>query len=180
MSRDSVTTTRDDDGNVVTVTKAADGTTTIVSKDEDGRVSKTVKASDGKVIVAKSGEGVAVATLGDDRYVGFDSHHGWRPDLPWWMFLVVFLSIVGVIKTAIRARAGDTRTSREIRADARARRAGLASATGVSPSREAELLAKENASLKGQLVRMEERVRVLERIVTDPAKRVADEIDSLR
>lgn len=46
--------------------------------------------------------------------------------------------------------------------------------------REMEALANENAGLKGQVVRLEERLAVLERIATDPATRTAHEIEQLR
>jgi hypothetical protein len=42
------------------------------------------------------------------------------------------------------------------------------------------LLSNENADLKGKLLRIEERVAVLERIATDTGTRLAHEIDSLR
>lgn len=38
----------------------------------------------------------------------------------------------------------------------------------------------ENRDLKGQITRLEERLKVLERIATDPAERTAREIESLR
>lgn len=46
--------------------------------------------------------------------------------------------------------------------------------------RKIELLSHENAQLKGQITRLEERIAVLERIATDPADRTAREIDALR
>ncbi|MDQ4086502.1 MAG: hypothetical protein M3177_00575 [Pseudomonadota bacterium] len=46
--------------------------------------------------------------------------------------------------------------------------------------RERELLETENAALKRQVGRLEERLAVLERIATDPAERTAREIESLR
>ena len=46
--------------------------------------------------------------------------------------------------------------------------------------REMELLVNEDAGLKGQVVRLEERLAVLERIATDPAERTAREIEQLR
>jgi hypothetical protein len=46
--------------------------------------------------------------------------------------------------------------------------------------RKIELLSAENERLTGQLGRLEERLRVLERIATDPAERTAREIDALR
>lgn len=47
-------------------------------------------------------------------------------------------------------------------------------------ARKIELLSTENERLTGQLGRLEERLRVLERIATDPAERTAREIDALR
>ena len=46
--------------------------------------------------------------------------------------------------------------------------------------RKAELLEAENTALKAAQLRLEERVAVLERIATDPGRRIATEIDSLR
>ena len=46
--------------------------------------------------------------------------------------------------------------------------------------RRIELLTNENAGLKGQVSRLEERIAVLERIATDPAERTAREIEQLR
>ncbi|HWH16884.1 MAG TPA: hypothetical protein VNT77_00875 [Allosphingosinicella sp.] len=51
---------------------------------------------------------------------------------------------------------------------------------GLGASRQIELLSNENAGLKGQVGRLEERIAVLERIATDPAERTAREIDNLR
>ena len=42
------------------------------------------------------------------------------------------------------------------------------------------LLEAENEQLRGKLGRVEERIAVLERIATDPAKRLSNEIESLR
>ncbi|MCU0892148.1 MAG: hypothetical protein MUE77_10465 [Sandarakinorhabdus sp.] len=38
----------------------------------------------------------------------------------------------------------------------------------------------ENIRLQSEVARLNERIRVLERIATDPAKRLSDEIDSLK
>ena len=51
---------------------------------------------------------------------------------------------------------------------------------GLEASRQLELLSGENAGLKGQIGRLEERIAVLERLAVDPAERTAREIDSLR
>ena len=53
-------------------------------------------------------------------------------------------------------------------------------AGGLEASRQLELLSNENAGLKGQIGRLEERIAVLERIAVDPAERTAREIDGLR
>jgi len=50
----------------------------------------------------------------------------------------------------------------------------------LAPSRKTELLANENAEMKGQIARLEERIAVLERIATDRARRLSDEIETLR
>lgn len=55
------------------------------------------------------------------------------------------------------------------------------SANGSLPAqRKIDLLSTENDGLKGQVSRLEERISVLERIATDPAHRVAREIEDLR
>ena len=51
---------------------------------------------------------------------------------------------------------------------------------GLESRRQVELLSNENAGLKGQVSRLEERIAVLERIATDPAERIARDIDQLR
>jgi hypothetical protein len=50
----------------------------------------------------------------------------------------------------------------------------------LEATRQVELLSNENAGLKSQVGRLEERIAVLERIATDPAARTAREIDELR
>jgi hypothetical protein len=51
---------------------------------------------------------------------------------------------------------------------------------GLEAQRQVELLSSENAGLKGQVGRLEERIAVLERIATDPAQRTAAAIEDLR
>jgi hypothetical protein len=53
-------------------------------------------------------------------------------------------------------------------------------AEGTADARKIELLSSENERLTGQIGRLEERLRVLERIATDPAERTAREIEALR
>ncbi len=62
----------------------------------------------------------------------------------------------------------------------RSRAHARASDKGLEATRQVELLSNENAGLKGQVGRLEERIAVLERIATDPADRTAREIEQLR
>ena len=58
---------------------------------------------------------------------------------------------------------------------------GISYQRGVAEeARQSALLAEENAGLKAQVSRLEERIAVLERIATDPAERTAREIEQLR
>ena len=50
----------------------------------------------------------------------------------------------------------------------------------LATNRTVELLANENADLKGRLLRLEERIGVLERIATDGPVRLEREIEALR
>jgi hypothetical protein len=64
--------------------------------------------------------------------------------------------------------------------DGRRSRRGGAGGEPLEAERKIALLSSENERLTGQISRLEERIAVLERIATDPAERVAREIDSLR
>ena len=57
---------------------------------------------------------------------------------------------------------------------------GKTSKSDPQDTRKIELLTGENEQLTGKVSRLEERISVLERIATDPAKRTADEIEKLR
>lgn len=82
----------------------------------------------------------------------------------------------GIIKMSIRARHGlpleDPGHGR--------RRNRIADSDEIDAQRKIDLLSNENGKLVGQIGRLEERLRVLERIATDPAERVSREIDELR
>lgn len=62
----------------------------------------------------------------------------------------------------------------------RTRARGAAGVPALAATRQVELLTNENAGLKGQMSRLEERIAVLERIATDPAARTALAIEELR
>ena len=57
---------------------------------------------------------------------------------------------------------------------------GKTSKKDANAERKIELLSNENENLVGKIDRLQERLSVLERIATDPAKRTADEIEALR
>ena len=83
------------------------------------------------------------------------------------VFIVMVLAIItlgSVAMTWIKYRSGVPHTG----------------ADQLDATRQVELLSTENAGLKGQVSRLEERIAVLERIATDPAERTAREIEQLR
>ena len=97
---------------------------------------------------------------------------------------IIAISMMGgIVKMSIRARHGYPLEDRLSRRRARvARRFGMVdpAAGELEAQRKIELLSGENQKLTDQIGRLEERLRVLERIATDPAERVAREIEELR
>lgn len=91
--------------------------------------------------------------------------------------IIAIVSLAGIVKMAIRAKHGYPLEDRETR---RNNRRGLADTGGLDAERKVELLSSENEKLVSQIGRLEERLRVLERIATDPAERVSREIEDLR
>ncbi|KQM98226.1 MULTISPECIES: hypothetical protein [unclassified Sphingomonas] len=93
-------------------------------------------------------------------------------------FVLAIIAIVmaaGIVKTAIRAKHGypldDEYEGKGKRHRNRDR---------IAVERQALLMAQQNEQLQGKVLRLEERIAVLERIATDPAVRTAREIDALR
>ena len=82
--------------------------------------------------------------------------------------IIAMAMAAGLIKTWIRAKHGYPLSKRDRR---QLRRQG-----GGGDLDEA----RENERLTGQVSRLEDRIAVLERIVTDPAHRLDREIDALR
>jgi hypothetical protein len=78
-------------------------------------------------------------------------------------FMTAMLLTAGLVYSWIRSRGQARRAEGSLEA-----------------ARQVELLSNENAGLKGQVGRLEERLAVLERIATDPADRTAREIEQLR
>lgn len=90
-----------------------------------------------------------------------------------WGLLIPLAAILAwVANNWIRARHGYPLEGHRGRRD---RRGG-----GIEAERQVQLLSSENEKLTNQVLRLEERIAVLERIATDPATRVAREIESLR
>ena len=91
---------------------------------------------------------------------------------PFFVLAIIAISTAGwVINNWIRARHGYP-VEREW--------GGTDNREDDAAKRQVELLSGENDRLKGLVTRLEERLVVLERIATDPADRVAREIDALR
>ena len=103
------------------------------------------------------------------------------PDEFFVLCIIAMVMMAGLAKTWIRARHGLPFSDKRER---RLRRQGLVAPGGGDGGPAAErriaLLSDENEKLIGQIGRLEERLRVLERIATDPAERTAREIDALR
>jgi hypothetical protein len=94
------------------------------------------------------------------------------------LMIIAIATIGGIIKMSIKAKHGYPLEDRNNR---RAMRRGFADTSGdLEAQRKIELLSSENDKLVSQIGRLEERLRVLERIATDPAERTAREIDALR
>lgn len=96
-----------------------------------------------------------------------------------YIFVLAIIAIAiagGIIKTWIKAKHGyapDHGKRRKSR--------GNHDRTGeLDDARKVVLLTGENERLTGQVGRLEDRIAVLERIVTDPAQRLDREIESLR
>ena len=88
---------------------------------------------------------------------------------PLFVIALVAISTLGwVITTAIRAKHGYPLDS------------GGSSGKSVKNDDTTRLLAAENDQLKATVGRLEERLKVLERIATDPSRQLADEIENLR
>ena len=89
---------------------------------------------------------------------------------PFFVLAIIAISTIGwVLTTAIRARHGYPVEGE-----------WGGKTDHPDAARQTQLLEAENAMLRGKLGRVEERIAVLERLATDPAKRLAAEIETLR
>ncbi|MEQ1688506.1 MAG: hypothetical protein ABL874_08030 [Sphingopyxis sp.] len=91
---------------------------------------------------------------------------------PSFVLIIIAISTIGwLVNNWIRARHGYALEDEW---------SGKTQPGNIDAERQVALLTNENADLKGKILRMEERVAVLERIATDKSHRLSDEIDSLR
>ncbi len=82
-----------------------------------------------------------------------------------WAEMTVLIVLIVTIGRVLRARYGDTPARR---------RRGIMSPPDDGAS------AAEAARLRAEVTRLNDRIQVLERLATDPAKRLSDEIDALK
>lgn len=85
--------------------------------------------------------------------------------------IIAITTLGWVITTAIRARHGYPLTDDW---------GNAVHPTNKVADETTKALVDENAQLKATVDRLEDRLKVLERIATDPSRRLADDIDNLR
>ena len=91
---------------------------------------------------------------------------------PGFVLAIIAMSFLAwIITTAIRARHGYPLENEW---------GGTTHRRDTAADETTKALAAENEQLKATVDRLEDRLKVLERIATDPAKRLSDDIDGLR
>ena len=91
---------------------------------------------------------------------------------PIFVLAIIAISTLGwIVTTAIRARHGYPLTDDNGRTISKTDPVAADSVRGLT---------SENDQLKRTVGRLEERLKVLERIATDPARQISDQIDQLR
>jgi hypothetical protein len=91
---------------------------------------------------------------------------------PAFVLAIIGMSLLAwIISTAIRAKHGYPLEDEW---------GGMTHRHEPESDRKIELLSNENGELKDKIVRLEERISVLERIATDKSARLSEEIESLR
>ena len=91
---------------------------------------------------------------------------------PGFVLAIIAMSFLAwIITTAIRARHGYPIENEW---------GGMTHRRDPAGDETTKALVAENEQLKATVGKLEERLKVLERIATDPTKRLSDEIDSLR
>ncbi len=92
--------------------------------------------------------------------------------------IIAIVMVASIVKTAIRAKHGYPLDDDHGDDDGTGKRRRQRDRIAVE--RQAQLMADQNEQLQAKVLRLEERIAVLERIATDPATRTAREIDALR
>ncbi|WP_242415280.1 hypothetical protein [Sphingomonas panni] len=97
--------------------------------------------------------------------------------------IIAIVMVASIVKTAIKAKHGYPLDDHyhdddddDFESDSKRRR----QRDRIAVERQAQLMADQNEQLQAKVLRLEERIAVLERIATDPATRTAREIDALR
>ena len=85
--------------------------------------------------------------------------------------IIAIFTVGGIVKSWIRAKHGYPLEDDN---------GDIIERSAPEAGRKIELLSNENEQLVGKIDVLQERLAVLERIATDPAKRTADEIEALR
>jgi hypothetical protein len=91
--------------------------------------------------------------------------------------IIAIVMIASIVKTAIRAKHGYPLDDED---EGRGKGKRRRYRDEIDVARQAQLMAQQNEQLQAKVLRLEERIAVLERIATDPATRTAREIDALR
>lgn len=95
--------------------------------------------------------------------------------------IIAIVMLASIVKTAIKAKHGyplddEYHDDDDCKSNGKRRR----QRDRIAVERQAQLMADQNEQLQAKVLRLEERIAVLERIATDPATRTAREIDALR
>ncbi|MFD1034843.1 hypothetical protein ACFQ15_09285 [Sphingomonas hankookensis] len=93
--------------------------------------------------------------------------------------IIAIVMVASIVKTAIRAKHGYPLDDDDEDGGSGKRR-HRRQRDRIAVERQAQLMADQNEQLQAKVLRLEERIAVLERIATDPATRTAREIDALR
>ncbi len=94
--------------------------------------------------------------------------------------IIAIVMVASIVKTAIRAKHGYPLDDDYDDEDGSGKRRHRRQRDRIAVERQAQLMADQNEQLQAKVLRLEERIAVLERIATDPATRTAREIDALR
>lgn len=136
--------------------------------EEDGSTTTITTAPDGTTTAITTADG-------NERFV--DRRDGSAE--PWFAGIAILMPVM-IVAIVFISKLLQTRIAVRHGYPIKVRGTWVQPGGGPDAKRATELMAGENEKLRGQVGRLEERVAVLERIVTDPARRVSEEIEALR